>query len=69
MEDPKPSPDLKSNPKTDLRLPEGDSPRPHRPRPTDPRTVTEHFAPLLEAIERPSAKQRLASKVDAPFQL
>ncbi len=69
MEDPKPSTDSDKIREPELRFPAGDSPKPHPPRTTDPRAVAKHFAPLLEAIERPTAEQRLADKVDVPFRL
>lgn len=69
MEEPKQLPSSSRNQEPELRFPVGDSPQPHPARPIDPRAVEAHFAPLLDATGRPTAEQRLASKVDLPFKL
>jgi hypothetical protein len=69
MEEPKPSTNSNRIREPELRFPAGDSPKPHPPRPTDPRAVEAHFAPLSDSIERPTAQRRLASKVNVPFKL
>lgn len=60
MEERKPSSESKPATLADLDFPTGAGPRPHPPRPVDPRVVEAHFAPLLK--ERPSPEQRLAKK-------